>query len=385
MKTRREFFQLTGSIAAGTALYSCLPGIRTETGNREGITFTDVYRSGTDGYHTYRIPAVLVTDTGSLLAFCEGRKNSRSDHGDIDLLVKRSTDGGRTWSAQQIVYEEGGTAEITIGNPCPVLERQSGTIWLPFTRNNDDVFVTRSKDDGVTWVSPVRITPEVKKSEWSWYATGPGVGIQIQHGLREGRMVIPCDHREAVKGDPVKFSHVFYSDDGGTHWQLGGAVARHTDECQVVELPDQRLMINMRNYRGREGNQPEQGNTRAVAYSRDGGETWSDILFDETLIEPVCQASFIRYSWPQTGNRSRILFSNPASTDERVQMTVRMSYDEGQTWPVRKLIYPGSSAYSCLTKLPDGQIGCLFERGQEHPYETITFARISLKALENES
>ena len=139
-----------------------------------GPSQADLFVSGKDGYHTYRIPALIVTRQGSLLAFCEGRKNNRRDHGDIDLLVKRSTDGGRTWSDQQIVYEEGGTEEITIGNACPVVDRETGTIWLPFCRDNRDVLVTKSIDDGVSWSEPVDITADVKNPEWSWVATGPG-------------------------------------------------------------------------------------------------------------------------------------------------------------------------------------------------------------------
>ncbi|MFN4260963.1 MAG: exo-alpha-sialidase, partial [Gemmataceae bacterium] len=155
----------------------------------------DVYHSGKEGYHTFRIPALLMTQKGTLLAFCEGRKTSRADHGDIDLVLKRSSDGGQTWTPLQLVYEEGDTAKITIGNPCPVQDRETGVIWLPFTRDNDDVFVTHSRDDGQTWSEPVKITSAVKKSDWSWYATGPGVGIQMRTGPHAGRLIIPCDHR----------------------------------------------------------------------------------------------------------------------------------------------------------------------------------------------
>ena len=128
---------------------------------------TDLFVSGEDGYHTYRIPALIVTKQGSLLAFCEGRKNNRRDHGDIDLLVKRSTDGGQTWSGQQVVYEEGGSEEITIGNPCPVVDQKTGTIWLPFCRDNKNVLMTHSIDDGISWAPPIDITTDVKKPEWA--------------------------------------------------------------------------------------------------------------------------------------------------------------------------------------------------------------------------
>ena len=148
---------------------------------------TDVFVSGTDGYHTYRIPSIIVTKKGTLLAFCEGRKKGRSDSGNIDLLLKRSEDGGKTWSRQQVVWDENTN---TCGNPCPVVDRQTGTIYLLMTWNRGDdresaikkntsrdtrrVRVSRSDDDGATWSKPAEITDTAKRPEWRWYATGPG-------------------------------------------------------------------------------------------------------------------------------------------------------------------------------------------------------------------
>ena len=339
---------------------------------------TDVFVSGTDGYHTYRIPAVIVTPKGTVLAFCEGRKTSRSDHGDLDLVLRRSSDRGKTWAPMQIVYEEGGDAKITIGNPCPVVDRDTGRVWLPFCRNNDKVFVTYSDDDGATWAKPTEITDSVKTPGWGWYATGPGVGIQLERGKHKGRLVVPCDHSEEIDGKRVMLSHVFYSDDHGQTWKLGGTVDRYTDECQVVELSDGTLMINMRNYWGRDGKRQDKDKMRAVAISRDGGVTWGDLRFDRTLIEPICQASFLRYSAKGQPGDCRLLFSNPASTTTRHQLTVRLSSDEGKTWPVAKLLHEGPSAYSCVTVLPDGLVGCLYEAGEKHAYEKIVFARFSV-------
>jgi sialidase-1 len=196
-----------------------------------------------------------------------------------------------------------------------------------------------------------------------------------------GRLVIPNDHRGPLGEGDAKYSHAFFSDDHGSTWTLGGTVAPHTDECQVVELADGTLMMNMRNYWERDGGEPAKGRKRAIASSGDGGETWSELSFDDTLIEPVCQASFTRYSWPGENAKNRLLFSNPASTEARVKMTVRLSYDEGKTWPIAKLLHEGPAAYSCLAALPDRQIGCLYERGAEHSYETISFARFTLRWL----
>ncbi len=338
-----------------------------------------VFSSGMAGYHTYRIPALIVSNEGTVLAFAEGRKNSRSDHGDIDMMLRRSTDNGETWGPMQMVYEEGDGAEITIGNPCPVVDRDTGRIWLPLCRDNDDVLVTFSDDDGLTWAEPRDITADVKPEGWSWYATGPGVGIQLQRGEHAGRLLIPCDHREKIEGEWRMFSHAFYSDDHGATWQLGGNVGLHTDECQAVELTNASVMMNCRNYWERAGGEAELGGMRAIARSDDGGETWGELSFDRALIEPICQASFIRYSARDRGDdRDRLLFANPASKTGRTRMTVRVSYDEGATWPVSRLVHPGSSAYCCLARLPDGRIGLLYERDD---YRTIAFVAFGLEWL----
>jgi sialidase-1 len=333
-----------------------------------------VYARGDEGYHTYRIPALLTTPAGTLLAFAEARKNSASDAGDIDLVVKRSRDLGKTWSAMQIIWSDG---DNTIGNPCPVVDQTTGRIWLPFCRNNDRVFVTSSTDDGLSWTPPVEITATVKLANWSWYATGPGVGIQLEQGPHRGRLVIPCDNTARDTNNTTYWSsHVIFSDDHGATWQLGGIIGPKMNECQVVELADGRLMINMRNSDSTQ-------DYRAIATSADGGMTWSEIRHDPALIEPICQASFLRYTRAPEFARNRLIFSNPASTSSRVSMTVRLSYDEGQTWPVAKQLHAAAAAYSCLAVLPDYTLGCLYEAGVSSPYETITFARFSLPWLTN--
>ena len=331
----------------------------------------DVFVSGAQGYHTFRIPALVLARSGTLLAVCEGRKTSRADHGDVDLVLKRSADGGRTWGPLELVYEEGGDKKITIGNPCPVVDQKTGIIWLPFTRDNDDVFITSSNDDGKTWTKPQLITSRVKKN-WTWYATGPGNGIQLQRGPHKDRLVILCDHRVNGIADRRKSSrsHVIFSDDLGKSWKLGGATDLRMNECAVVELSDASLMLNMRSFRG--------SSKRAVSVSRDGGLTWNSPVDDKTLIEPVCQASFIRYTWGDSQGKSRLLFSNPATTRGRQRMTVRLSYDEGKTWPKSKVLYEGSAAYSCLSKLPDGKIGLIYDRDK---YRKITFAGFTLEWL----
>ncbi|MFZ2655104.1 MAG: sialidase family protein [Victivallales bacterium] len=351
-----------------------------------GKILNDVYTSGKDGYAIYRIPSLLVTRAGTLLAFCEGRVDGWGDHGAIHLLVKRSEDNGRTWSKQTVVWEDGAN---TCGNPCPVQDAATGTIWLAMNWNKPEgdthffmhapdgrrAFMTSSSDDGHTWTKPNDITADVKLRSWGWHSTGPGVGIMLKHGSHAGRLLIPCCHSDAAGTDDSIGSNVIYSDDHGKSWHLGGLTASvGLNECQVVELDDGRVMLNSRTCLS---DKP----WRRIAFSADGGLSWSDVHEDRQLPDVQCQGSIIRSS------DGRLFFSNPAggkdpegsllpsyNTPSRFRMSVRMSVDEGATWPVSHCLHGGPSAYSCLASLPDGQIGCLFERGSAHPYETITFA-----------
>ncbi|MFO1023503.1 MAG: sialidase family protein [Planctomycetales bacterium] len=332
----------------------------------------NLWTSGQEGYHTYRIPALLVTPRGNVLAFCEGRKTSQQDHGDVDLLMKRSTDGGRTWSAHQIVHEEGGDAKITIGNPCPVADPKTGTIWLPFTRyDNKAVFLTTSTDDGLTWSTPRDIKArKVTKPDWNWVATGPGIGVILTRGPHAGRIVIPCDHK--IAGEKSTNSHMMYSDDAGKSWKISTPIQPGGDECQVIQRADGTLVVNTRIEEGWQG-------WRGVATSDDGGATWTAITFDKRLPCPKCEASFLRL------RDRRVLFSNPHPplgpnghpTGERVNLTLRLSSDEARTWPQSRLMHSGPSAYSTLAELPDGSILCLYEGGDKNPYESLRLARLT--------
>jgi sialidase-1 len=348
--------------------------------------FLSGFAGGKDGYHTYRIPALAVTKRGTVLAICEGRKNSWGDSGDIDLVMKRSTDDGKTWSELKLIWDD---AENTCGNPCLVVDQETGSIFLLSTWNRGDdhegeiiaqksndtrrVFVLRSDDDGITWSKPEQITDAVKKPNWTWYATGPGSGIQLENGEHKGRLVIPCDHVEA--GTKHYYSHIFYSDDHGSTWKLGGRTPEHqANKCEVVELSDGAMMLNMRNAN-------REKRARQTAISRDGGLTWSEQTHDATLIEPICQAAILRHRWPSAQQPGVVLFSNPASTQSRVKMTLRASFDDGKTWPKSLLLYAGPSAYSDLATLPNGKIACLFEAGLDNIAESIVFTQTSLDSI----
>lgn len=329
------------------------------------VQIQTLWQSGEGGYHTYRIPSLLVTKSGTVLAFCEARKNDAEDTGKIDLVCRRSTDGGKSWLPQQVVWSDG---ENTCGNPCPVVDQNSGDVVLLMTHNlgrdrewkiiagdsqgTRTVWITRSRDDGQTWQKPTEITRDTKRPNWAWYATGPGVGIQLRHEKQRGRLVIPCDYIELKTGQGG--SHVILSDDGGKTWRIGGVVpGRGTNECQVAELSDGRLLLNMRNYKT-----PHR--QRAISTTSDGGETWSEVTHDAALPEPICQASLIGFEPKDAVAKPWLLFSNPADIKKRERLTVRLSQDDGASWTASRLLYEGVADYSSLAILPDGRIGCLF-------------------------
>ncbi len=350
------------------------------SGNKSHTRDTLVFEGGNDGYQTFRIPAVIKAPNGDLLAFCEGRVNNEEDAGDIDLVMKRSKDNGRTWGKLSIVWDDG---KNTCGNPSPVLDHETGEIFLLMTwnlgsdhegdiiagksRDSRRVYVASSTDNGFSWMKPREITRDVKKNNWTWYATGPVHGIQKQKEPHKGRLIIPCDHSNF--NDKKYYSHVIYSDDHGKTWNLGGVTPQgDVNECTVAELPDGALLLNMRNY-------DRKYNCRKISLSTDGGASWGNIKPDATLIEPVCQAAMLNLTWK---SKDLLLFSNPASIRNRSHMTVRVSLDNGNSWPYNKLIYDGQSAYSDMVVLEKGKIGLLYEKDE---YKKIVFSNIDLNQI----
>ncbi len=334
-----------------------------------------LFVSGKEGYPRYRIPSLLVAPNGDLLAVCEGRKDGGGLKGKIDIVLKRSTDFGKTWSKLAVVASDG---DNTLGNPCLLADRKTGVVWMGLTRSlgtdteegivagtskeRTRVLVISSKDSGKTWSELRDISETARDPKWTWYGTGPGTGIQ----LKSGRLLIPAYH--AHEKDGVYRSHMVFSDDGGKTWKRGDAVGRQIGECHAVEKQDGSLVLNARTNEGKE--------RRAGAVSKDGGETWSEAEHD-ALFDPHCQGCLIRL--PDAEGKPRWLFSNPAGPKRR-DLTVRLSLDEGKTWTRSKLLQAGDAQYSSLALLADGTIGCLFDRWESGNYQ-LFYTRFRLDDL----
>ena len=315
----------------------------------------DLFKNRKDGYNVFRIPTVIVAKSGKVLAFCEGRK-SLFDNGDIDLVMKTSTDNGKTWSSLKVVWDNDNN---TCGNPAPVFDKVTGDVIVVATLNNDKVFVLRSSDEGNNWETPLDITSSVKLPDWKWYAAGPVHAIQLEQSAFKNRLVVPCNH--TVAGIDKHVSHVIYSDDNSKTWHLGGSVSKeNTDECTVAELANGNLLLNMRNS---DRDLPN----RKSSVSTDGCATWTTPIFDSILVEPICQGSLLRYSF----SPDILLFSNPKHKRKRKNLTLSMSKDSGKTWTKQITIYAKKSAYNDIVVLNNGDILCLFETGTVLPYSGI--------------
>ena len=373
------------------------------SGNEAGPEEREVFTQGEgQPWYTFRIPSLIVSPGGALLAFCEARdlRTRRGDHARNDIVLKRSADGGRTWAPLQVVAADG---DNSLNNPTAVVGGETGRVILMYQRypsgfhtspnpkaglrgvepgyEGDRIcrtFVQTSDDDGATWSARREITRSVKRAEATATLCGPGVGIQLRRGKRKGRLVMPFYQFPR----PNKVYAVF-SDDLGETWGHGEPAEDRTEgagnENQMVELADGSVMVNSR----RSGLGAAR---RKVAISQDGGETWSGLADDPTLVGPGCQGSILRYSDALDGRRSRIIFCNPASETERKNGVVRVSYDEACAWPVGKsLKCIGMFSYSCLTVLPDWRIGALYEGTPSRDVHiTIIFSSFTLGWLTDE-
>jgi sialidase-1 len=351
------------------------------TAQQPALVENVIFANTVDGYPVFRIPAIVRGNDGTLLAFCEGRAGI-SDGGNIDLVLKRSTDNGLTWGPLILVHEEGGNAEITIGNPAPVVDQSTGHIHLLFCRENDTVFHTVSTDNGLTWSPRTEITSSVKLAGWGWYATGPVHGIQLKRGAQAGRLVVPANHRIGAAGsDSGAFgSQIIYSDDHGATWKMDAtfeaANGTAPNETTLVEaLPTSsntgsRVYINSRDYGSAPGN-------RSQAWSDDGGTSYTG-PFDGNphFVTPICQGSLLRFSSVDDGHAAnRIIFSSP-NGGSRSTGSIWISTDEAATWSQPKILRAGAYAYSDMVRTADDHLGVIFETGTStDQYQSINFIR----------
>ena len=262
---------------------------------------TEPFTSGAEGYHTFRIPSLVVANDGTILAFCEGRKFGYHDYQALYLLLKRSSDNGVSWGPMQVLAGDG---ERTQHNPTAVVDKETDSVWLAYNIDCHQTFVMSSSDSGASWSEPMEITDGVVSPNMNFYVVGPGHGIQRKNGT----LVIPGDHGSSNRRDPIfTHSHVIYSDDHGANWKLGGATAGGSDECEVVETQDGSLYMAIRSHDS--GDQHRQ-----CARSTDGGKTWSKPEDLTDLPDPRCMASIVRFTDQDSNDRNRVLFSNAASS-----------------------------------------------------------------------
>ncbi|MGV4928360.1 exo-alpha-sialidase (plasmid) [Streptomyces sp. BHT-5-2] len=363
-------------------------------GFAQQVLFKAAYEKG---YFCFRIPAIVRTVRGTLLAFAEGRVHDCGDAGDIDLVLRRSTDGGRSWGPLRVVNHGDGD---THGNPAPLVDRRTGRILLAETYNKGrtdglscDVPCDRtphlqySDDDGATWSAPHDLTGSIRPRRWnSWYATGPVHGIQLTHGRHAGRLVFGVN-AESYAGNRITANHaaLVHSDDGGSTWKVGardswpvaadGTFRQKPSEMTLLERSDGSIYVN-----GREQDGTDLGN-RTAAVSRDGGDSFTAPF--RTLPDfaaPMVQASALRLPHSSSGGGSRTLLAAPADPDRRRSMTIRSSYDEGRTWEGVERgarVTNGWSGYSDLVAVSPTVTGLLYEGGAADARDEIRFARFT--------
>jgi len=354
--------------------------------NKPFFEKTDVFKARTYGFYTYRIPTLVYTQNGTLLAFAEARVGNTSDWAGMSLVMSRSLDNGKTWEQMKKLAS---SEKKPVHNPTAIIPHDSNKIHFLYCYNYNQAFYMESEDDGQTFSEPVDITHvfEEFKSDFKYkvLATGPGKGIQLDNG----RFIVPVWLASKYSHYPCVAS-VIYSDDNGNNWHrseviLGSLV--NAEEPIAVQLADGSVLLNIRN--------TAEKSRRAISISKDGASNWSEPMFDNALLESVCFASIIRLTSEKREDKNRILFVNPDSIEgepnpvtnmrPRQNLTVKLSYDECKTWPVSKSIEPGLSGYADLAVGKDYTIYCLYERDCpiEKDWDTtaITLAKFNLEWL----
>ncbi|GAA3822866.1 hypothetical protein GCM10022403_065410 [Streptomyces coacervatus] len=391
---------LSRTLLAATVLLTPLTAIAPAHA-ATGCTSSVPYVSGEGGYDTYRIPATVTTVRGTVLAFAEGRLGGAGDTGHIDVVLRRSGDGGCTWGPLRVVAAGDGN---TRGNPAPVVDPRTGAIVLVTSYNSGAVtetqimrgevtpeqgrrvFVQRSWDDGRHFTRPRDITDEVKPTGWRWYATGPGHAVALTHGPHAGRLVVPANHSAAPPagspdtGQEAKYygAHAIYSDDGGRSWRLGFVDDSYdgvdnANESTAAQLPDGRLYFSARDQNG-----TSVGN-RLDTYSGDGGESLDrPYAVQPTLNDvPVVQGSVLQLA----GRKAPLLFSGPSVPTGRRAMAIWRSDDGGESFAKVLTVSARPAAYSDLGQVDRDTVGLLYETGVSGPYETIEFCRMQVSDL----
>ena len=380
LMTRRLLICLLAAICGSTA--------RADAAEPE---FSDVFPAGLGGVRRHRIPGVVVSTAGTVLAYCEARRNGAADWGEIEVHLRRSTDGGLTWLPPQHIAHHGprleghphqkpdAAAEQTVNNPLAIVDRPSGDIVFLYCVNYERCFVMRSRDDGLTWSSPVDITtafePFRRHRDWKVLATGPGHGIQ----LAGGRLVVPVWLAYGRPGAHApSVAATIWSDDHGLTWQAGDLAIpdtppwRDPNESIAALTSDGRVLLVTRSVSA--------PNRKLLTFSKDGASGWSRPEFHPDLREPVCMAGLVAHpdgalvlSCPDTVGTDKEGKEVPAGRGRRERLAVRVSRDDGRTWSPARVLEARSSAYSDLAVLPDGRVLCLHESG-----DAIRMARFPL-------
>ena len=362
-----------------------------------------VFVSGTEGHKSYRIPAIIGLPNGDLLAFCEGRTHGAGDFGDINIVLKRSSDKGKTWSALQTIVD---FDILQAGNPAPVVDLTDskypqGRIFLFYNTGNNhegevrkknglrEVWYKTSDDNGYTWSDPVNITTQVHRpnqpqinpgyhysEDWRSYANTPGHAMQFSSGKYKGRIFVAANHSTGNPLDDATdyYAHGYYTDDHGSTFHLSQTVAlAGSNESIAAELSNDRLIMNSRNQKG-------DIRARIVSISNDGGATWNITYFDNNLPDPVNQGTILNIG--KKSGKSILAFCNAADTKKRDNLTLRISYDEGKTWKKNIVIAKSMnnerdySAYSDIVNITKKSIGILYEKEN---YSKIVFTEVKWK------